>query len=87
MYRLKIVVEDVKGKCYAGYEKGDTIEVEDPVIKGKLCIYALSALIPYITASYRETPSDDWINAVEYLQCPDPENAVRFRITRENEEC
>ncbi|WP_456468949.1 hypothetical protein [Archaeoglobus sp.] len=60
MYRLKIVVEDVKG---------DTIEVEDPVIKGKLCIYALSALIPYITASYRETSSDDWINAVEYLQC------------------
>jgi len=68
MYRLKIVVEDVRGKCYAGYEKGNTIEVEDPVIKGKLCIYALSALIPYITASYRETPSDDWINAVEYLQ-------------------
>ena len=22
VYRLKIVVEDVKGKCYAGYEKG-----------------------------------------------------------------
>ena len=83
MYRLKIVVEDVKGKCYAGYEKGDTIEVEDPVIKGKLCVYALSALIPYITAAYRETPTDDWINAVEVLQCPDPENTVRFRIIRE----
>lgn len=27
MYRLKIVVEDVKGTWYAGYEKGDTIEV------------------------------------------------------------
>lgn len=38
MYRLKIVVEDVKGTCYAGYEKGDTIEVEDPVVKGKICI-------------------------------------------------
>ena len=60
MYRLKIVVEDVKG---------DTIEVEDPIIKGKLCIHALSALIPYFTASYRETSSDDWINAVEYLRC------------------
>ncbi len=83
MYKLKIVVEDVKGKCYAGYKKGDTIEVEDPVIKGKICIYALSALIPYITAAYRETPSDDWINAVEVLQCPDPENTVKFRIIRE----
>ena len=83
MYKLKIVVEDVKENCYAGYEKGDTIEVEDPVIKGKICIYALSALIPYITAAYRETPPDDWINAVEVLQCPDPENTVRFRIIRE----
>lgn len=83
MYKLKIVVEDVKGKCYAGYERGDTIEVEDPVIKGKICIYALSALIPYITAAYRETLPDDWINVVEVLQCPDPENTVRFRIIRE----
>ncbi|HDH45119.1 MAG TPA: TIGR04076 family protein [Thermococcus sp.] len=83
MYKLKIVVEDVKGKCHAGYERGDTIEVEDPVIKGKICIYALSALIPYITAAYRETPPDDWINAVEVLQRPDPENTVRFRIIRE----
>ena len=63
--------------------KRDTIEVEDPVIKGKICIYALSALIPYITAAYRETPPDDWINAVEVLQRPDPENTVRFRIIRE----
>ncbi|RLI88847.1 MAG: hypothetical protein DRO98_02285 [Archaeoglobales archaeon] len=52
--------------------KRDTIEVEDPVVKGKICIYALSALIPYITAAYRET--EGWINAVEVLQCPDPEN-------------
>ncbi len=83
MYRLKIFVEDVKGECYAGYQKGDVIEVEDPVVKGKLCIYALSALIPYITAAYRKTPSDDWINAVEVLQCPDPVNAVTFKIVRE----
>ena len=68
MYRLKIIVEDVNGKCYAGYEKGDTIKVEDPVIKGKICIYALLTLIPYITAAYREMPPDDWINAVEVLQ-------------------
>ena len=64
-------------------KKGDTIKVEDLVIKGKICICTLSALIPYITAVYRETPSDDWINAVEVLQCPDLENTVKFRITRE----
>ncbi len=83
MFRLKIVVEDVKGGVLRWLRKGDTIEVEDPVIKGKICIYALSALIPYITAAYRETPQDDWINVVEVLQCPDPENTVRFRIIRE----
>lgn len=83
MHRLKIVVEDVKGQCYAGYEKGDTIEIDDPLAKGKICIYAFSALIPYITAAYRETPSDDWINVVEHLQCPDPKNTVIFRIERE----
>lgn len=83
MFKLKIVVEEVRGKCYAGYEKGDTIEVEDPVARGKICIYAFSALMPYITAAYRETPQDDWINSVEFLQCPDPENAVKFRIVKE----
>jgi len=83
MYRLKIVVEDVKGKCYAGHKKGDVIEVENSVLKGQICIYALSALIPFITAACRETPPEDWINAVEVLQCPDPENTVRFRIIRE----
>jgi len=83
MYKLKIVVKEVKGECHAGYERGDVIEIEDPVARGKICIYAFSALIPYIAAACRETPSDDWINAVECLQCPDPENAVIFRIIRE----
>ena len=38
--------------------------------------------IANVKVSYRETPSDDWINAVEVLQCPDPENTVR-RVIRE----
>jgi len=83
MKKLRIVVEDVRGECYAGYQKGDVINVEDPVITGKLCIYAVSALLPYITAAYRETPPEDWINVVEVLQCPDPENTVTFKLIRE----
>ena len=65
MYRLKIIVEDVKGKVLCWLRK----EIQS---KLKICIYALSALIPYITAAYRET--EGWINAVEVLQCSDPEN-------------
>lgn len=82
MKKLRLIVEDVKGGCAANYKKGDEIKVEDPIVEGKICIYALSALIPYITAAYRETPKDDWINLVERLQCPDPVNTVTFRIER-----
>lgn len=82
MTRLKIVVESVEGACHAGYSAGDVIEIEEPIAKGKICIYAFSALIPYITPAYRKTPPDDWINQVEILQCPDPENTVRFRVVR-----
>ncbi|MEM0202382.1 MAG: TIGR04076 family protein [Archaeoglobaceae archaeon] len=82
MKKLKIVVEDVKGTCYANYKIGDEIVVEDPVIEGRICIYAFSALIPYLTAAYRETPKEDWINLVEKLQCPDPKNTVTFRVER-----
>ncbi len=84
MKKLKIVVERVDGICHAGYDRGDVIEVEEPVIKGKICMYAFSALIPYITPAYRDTPPDDWINQVEILQCPDPDNTVKFRIVRED---
>jgi uncharacterized repeat protein (TIGR04076 family) len=84
MQKLKIVVENVKGECYAGYERGEVIEVDDPIVKGKICIYALSALIPYLTAACRASPSD-WINSVEVLQCADPKNTVTFRIIREAE--
>ncbi len=83
MRKLKIVVEKVNGVCHAGYSKGDVIEVDEPVIRGRICMYAFSALIPYLTPACRKTPPDDWINQVEILQCPDPENTVRFRIIRE----
>ncbi len=82
MSRLKLVVDEVKGLCHAGYEKGDVIEIEEPLVKGKICLFAFSALIPYLTPAYRKTPPEDWINHLEFLQCPDTENAVRFRIIR-----
>lgn len=84
MYKLEIEVESIKGYCSAGLSKGDTFVVEDPVIlsDGPICIYALGALMPYLTALYRDTDRDDWINQVDRLQCPDAENAVTFVIKR-----
>ncbi len=84
MYKLEIQVVEVRGECSAGYRTGDKFYVEDPNILSKkpICIYAISALIPYITAKYRHVPDNDWINHVELLECPDPENTVIFKIKR-----
>ena len=84
MYQLEITVTSVKGECYAGCRVGDKFTVEDPVVKSAnpLCLYALSAMMPYLTVAYRQTPPDDWINHVAELQCPDATNTVKFQIRR-----
>ena len=87
MFDIKCTVKSVKGFCSAKYKVGDyffirgglMIEAETP--KG-ICMYALPALLPYLTAFCRETPSDDWINMKKELQCPDNDNAVIFGIER-----
>ena len=86
MRKLKITVKSVNGNCAAGYEVGDYFLVEEPMIIGMrpkgLCMYAIPAFIPYLTAYYRETPSDDWINMKQELQCPDSTNTVVFGLER-----
>ena len=87
MFDVKCTVKSVKGACAAGYQVGDhfiirnvlMIEPEKP--KG-LCMFALPALLPYLTAYCRETPEHDWINGKRELQCPDTDNAVIFGIER-----
>ena len=87
MFDIKCTVKSVKGFCSAGYKVGDfflikgglMIEAGEP--KG-LCMYALPALLPYLTAYCRETPAHDWINMKRELQCPDNDNAVVFGIER-----
>ena len=87
MYRVVLEVKEVKGECAAGYKVGDKLVIEEPSIisseSSNVCLYALGALLPYITALYRDTPAEDWINQVEELQCPDPINTVKFRISRQ----
>ena len=87
MYRLILKVKEVKGNCAAGYKVGDKIVIErGSIISRKsndVCLYALGALLPYLTVAYRKTPEDDWINIVKELQCPDPVNTVVFEVVRE----
>ncbi len=64
---------------YFYIRNGLMIEAGEP--KG-ICMYALPAFSPYLTAYCRQTPSDDWINYKEELQCPDNTNAVIFTLER-----
>jgi uncharacterized repeat protein (TIGR04076 family) len=87
MYDIKCTVKSVKGFCSAGYKVGDHFFIKGGLLiepgepKG-LCLYALPALLPYLTAYCRETPASDWINLKKELQCPDNDNAVIFGIER-----
>jgi len=87
MYNIKCTVKSVKGFCSAGYKVGDYFFIRDGVLieaekpKG-LCMYALPALLPYLTAYCRETPDSDWINRKKELQCPDKDNTVIFGLER-----
>jgi uncharacterized repeat protein (TIGR04076 family) len=87
MHRIKLTVKSVKGNCAAGYKAGDFFTIEDGVmiVPGEpdgLCMYALPALLPYLTAYCRDTPPEDWINFKQELQCPDNTNAVIFGLER-----
>jgi len=87
MFDIKCTVKSVKGFCAAGCKTGDYFFIKDGLmieqgnIKG-LCLYALPALLPYLTAYCRQTPDDDWINDKKELQCPDNDNAVIFGLER-----
>jgi uncharacterized repeat protein (TIGR04076 family) len=87
MSDVKVTVKSVKGFCSAGYQVGDYFEVREGLMiaAGKpqgICIYALPALIPYLTAYCRETAPGDWINRKTELQCPDSDNTVVFGLER-----
>lgn len=86
MYEVTLEVTSVKGRCAAGYKVGDKIVVRDPAIDMKesdrVCLYAIGALLPYLTALDRETSPGDWINRKEEIQCPDSKNTVVFKVTR-----
>jgi uncharacterized repeat protein (TIGR04076 family) len=86
LYKVILQVIECKGECPIGYKIGDKIVIEDEQLNlketDKVCLYALGGFLPYITALYRDTPVEDWINRKEELQCPDNKNAVIFRVVR-----
>jgi uncharacterized repeat protein (TIGR04076 family) len=86
MYRLRVTVQEVRGKCTAPHRPGDYFEVHNGNIHvpdGKfVCLYSLQSLIPLLPASERELADDDWIKRENRVICPDPKGGVLWRIDR-----
>jgi uncharacterized repeat protein (TIGR04076 family) len=71
LYKVTLEVTSVKGRCAAGYRVGERIVIRDPLVDMKesdrVCLYAMGALLPYLTALDRETSEKDWINRKEEI--------------------
>jgi len=88
MYNVKCTVKSIKGECPEGYKIGDHFFLKDAglIEAGEpktICLHALSAMIPYLTAYCRKTDEGDWINTIQELQCPDSTNSVVFALERQ----
>ena len=86
MYKLRVTVEEVQGKCTAPHRPGDYFEIKNGNIHvpdGKfICLYSLQSLIPLLPANEREIAEDDWMSSEKHVICPDPKGGVLWRIDR-----
>ena len=81
---LRVVVEEVKGKCTSGMEPGDYFILRS----GRLyipahrhfCLYALHAALPLLPAKQRPLEDGDWLKKDCHVICPDPAGNVIMRI-------
>ena len=88
MNELKVKVKEIKERCGAKLKVGDCFHVTG---KGKVkipdnketCIYALGALIPFLTTKQMEEhlPGEEWVTETSDLACPDPKGVI-FEITK-----
>jgi len=85
MYRLRVVVEEVKGFCDLPARVGDTFEIDGGrliIPPGKhVCIWALQAMMPFLTVKQRKIDeANDWVPTTSRICCPDPNGMVIYRV-------
>jgi uncharacterized repeat protein (TIGR04076 family) len=81
---LRVVVEEVRGRCASGMTPGDHFCVRG----GRLtfpadrhfCLYALHAALPMLPAKQRPLLGGDWMKDAHHIMCPDPAGNVLMRI-------
>jgi uncharacterized repeat protein (TIGR04076 family) len=81
---LRVVVEEVKGRCTSGMSAGDFFKLEGcrlTIPAGRhFCLYALQAVLPFLAAKQRRLEYGDWLKADERFICPDPAGKVILRV-------
>jgi len=83
---LRVVVEEVRGKCTSGMQPGDYILLRSGRLyippERHFCLYALQAVLPFLPAKQRPLPEGDWLREESHIICPDPAGNVILRIER-----
>ncbi|MGI6632513.1 MAG: TIGR04076 family protein [Bacillota bacterium] len=87
MYRLRVIVEEIKGFCDLPMRVGDYFEVDGGSLLvppgQRVCIWALQSLIPFLTAKQRNIVDDnDWVPTTSKISCPDPNGVVIYKVIR-----
>jgi len=82
--RLRIVVDEVKGKCTSALKPGDALYLDGSrltIPAGRhFCLYALQAVLPFVAAKQRRLEKRDWLERDDRFICPDPAGNVILRI-------
>jgi uncharacterized repeat protein (TIGR04076 family) len=81
---LRVVVEEVRGKCTSRMRPGDHFILRS----GRLyipahrhfCLYALHAALPLLPAKQRPLEDGDWLKEDCHVICPDPAGNAVMRI-------
>jgi uncharacterized repeat protein (TIGR04076 family) len=83
---LRVVVEEVRGKCTSGMQPGDYFLLRGGRIyipaDRHFCLYALQAAIPLLTAKQRAHTEGDFLMRETRVICPDPAGNVILHIER-----
>jgi uncharacterized repeat protein (TIGR04076 family) len=81
---LRVVVEEVRGKCTSGMRPGDYFVLRSGRLyipaERHFCLYALHAALPLLPAKQRPLQNGDWMKDEHHIICPDPAGNVIMRI-------
>jgi len=84
LWNLRVVVDQVGGKCTSGMRPGDFFILRSGRLyipaRRHFCLYALQATLPFLAAKQRTLEDGDWLKEESRVICPDPAGNVIMRI-------